>query len=275
VGDDRLPRTGRFSAACLVALVLGALAIPLGAPPPDRQDLDASLVAPCADHPLGTDLKGRDVLSRTCRGLLLSLVIGVLGTGVAATIGVGIGLVSGYVGGRTDAWLMRVVDVLYGLPFIAFVAVLTVVFGRGALQILVAIGMVSWLTMARVVRAEVRSVRARPFVEAARSLGAPHARILLRHILPNVMGPAIVSIALTVPAVIRQEAMLSFLGLGVEPPSASLGTLLREGMAALSPLDPAWWLLLVPVATLLILVLTLQGVADALRDAWDPRASGR
>ncbi len=261
----------------LLLLALVSLAAALGpalAPDPARQALERGLEPPSADHAFGTDLVGRDVLARVLAGTRLSLRIGLAATAVSIALGIAVGGAAGYFGGRTDAVLMAAVDVLYGLPFVAFVVVLVVVLGRGEANLFVAIGAVSWLTTARIVRAEVRSLRAREFVLAARALGAGHARILARHIVPNLLGTVIVYAALTVPLAIRQEALLSFLGLGVEPPAASLGSLLREGLGALSPGRVEWWLLAFPGALLVAVVFALNALADGLRDRLDPRRRG-
>jgi oligopeptide transport system permease protein len=263
----RVGPAGWLLAFLLAASLVGSLALES----PDAQSLAQALNPPSVDHPFGTDLKGRDLLARDARGLLLSIRIGLAAAVVASVLGVAVGLLAGYAGGRIDRTLMRAVDVMYGLPYIVFVVVLMVVFGRSELNLFLAIGLTSWLTMARIVRAEVRTVRALPYVEAARALGAGHLRIAALHVLPNVAGTALVYGALIVPAAIRQEALLSFLGLGVAPPAASLGSLLREGLSALSPLQNTAWLLWVPALTLLALVWSLNGVADRLRDRMDPR----
>jgi oligopeptide transport system permease protein len=262
----------------LAILAVVTLASLLGAwlgPDPARQALERGLEPPGREHACGTDLVGRDVLARVLAGTRISLAIGIAATAVSVVVGIAVGAVAGYFGGLVDALLMRSVDVLYGLPFVAFVVVLVLVFGRGIANLFVAIGAVSWLTTARIVRAEVRSLRTREFVLAARALGAGHARVLGVHILPNLLGTVVVYAALTVPLAIRQEALLSFLGLGVEPPAASLGSLVREGLAALSPGRVEWWLLAFPGGALVLVVAALNRVADGLRDRLDPRTAGR
>ncbi|GIW71805.1 MAG: hypothetical protein KatS3mg102_1347 [Planctomycetota bacterium] len=256
---------GRAAAGAGYALAVLALLAALAGwlvPEPDRQALEQSLVPPCLAHPAGTDLMGRDLLARTLHGLRLSLLIGLLASALAVAIGLVVGMLAGYAGGWLDALLMRTVDVLYGLPYIALVVVLMMVLGRGVANLLVALAAVGWLTTARIVRAEVRRLRAREFVEAARVLGAGPLRVLARHLAPNLLGIVLVYAALSVPAAIRQEALLSFLGLGVEPPQASLGSLLREGLGALSVLGAEWWLLAAPAGVLIALVGALNALAD-------------
>lgn len=265
----------RSAAAIVLALALAAAGGPLFTADPAKQDLARGLEPPSRAHLFGTDVKGRDLLARVLEGARVSLAVGFAATAVSIAIGVAVGAAAGTCGGRIDAILMRTVDVLNGLPYIVFVVVLTVIFGRGLVNVFVAIGAVSWLTTARIVRQEVRALRRREFVEAARALGASPGRILVRHVIPHALGTVVVYAALTVPAAIRQEALLSFLGLGVEPPAASLGTLLREGLGALSPLRFDWWLLAIPAATLVTAVGALQALADGVRDRLDPRAARR
>jgi oligopeptide transport system permease protein len=261
----------RSAAALIAVIAVLSCAAPLFAPDPAAQDLARSLEPPSRAHLFGTDLKGRDLLARVLAGTRVSLAVGLAATAVAVVIGVAVGALAGYAGGRTDAALMGAVDVLNGLPFVVFVVVLTVVFGRGLANIFLAIGAVSWLGTARVVRQEVRGLVRREFVDAARALGAGHARILGRHLVPNVLGTVAVYAALTVPQAVRQEALLSFIGLGVEPPAASLGSLLRDGLGALSPLRVEWWLLAFPAAVLALAVFAMNELADAARDRLDPR----
>jgi oligopeptide transport system permease protein len=263
----------RSAALVLAALALAALLGPLALPDPTLQSRGSGLLPPSAEHWAGTDALGRDLLARALAGTRISLGIGLAATLVSALLGVLVGAAAGWAGGRADALLMRLVDVLYGLPTVAFVAVLMVVLGRSSWNLFLAIGATSWLTTARIVRAEVRSLRAREFVLAARVLGASDLRIVATHVLPNLLGTVVVYAALTVPLAIRQEALLSFLGLGIEPPRASLGTLIREGLDVLMPGRVEWWLLAVPGAALVLLVFALNEGADALRDRLDPRAA--
>jgi oligopeptide transport system permease protein len=253
--------------------VAGALAFaaPIFGPDPAAQDLSCSLEPPSIGHIFGTDLAGRDLFARVLSGTRISLAIGLAATLVSVLFGVAVGSVAGYGGPRLDALLMRAVDVLYGLPYLVFVVVLGLVFGRGLLNLFFAIGAVSWLSTARIVRQEIHSLRRREFVEAARALGAGRARIFFRHLFPNVFGTLAVAAALSVPQAVRQEALLSFLGLGVEPPAASLGSLLRDGLGALTPGRFEWWLLVFPLAALIAIVAAMNALADAIRDRLDPR----
>jgi len=253
---------------------------------------DLQFDAPTLRHWFGTDVHGRDLLARVLHGARISLGVGALGAGVSLVIGVLWGALAGYVGGRADSLMMRVVDILYALPSIVFVIVLLTALNglvergeaRGLsgdtaktlqwLGLFAGLGAVSWLTMARIVRGQVLSLRTRPFVEASRALGASHARILLRHILPNVAGVVIVYLALTVPAVILYESFLSYLGLGIQPPQASLGSLIAEGATQINPLRTYWWIIVFPAGTLVTALLALNFLGDGLRDAFDPR-SGR
>lgn len=252
---------------------------------------DAQFEPPRGAHWFGTDVHGRDLLSRVFYGARISLLIGVVGALVSLLIGVLWGAVAGYVGGRWDALMMRFVDILYSLPSIVFVIVLIAVLeesfkawlanwfsaeaGAAAnmLLLFVGLGAVSWLTMARIVRGQVLSLRTRSFVEASRSLGAGHARILLKHILPNVYGIIITYLTLTVPAIILYESFLSYLGLGIQPPQASLGYLIADGADSINPIRIYWWLIVFPGAILTTTLLALNFLGDALRDAWDPRAA--
>ncbi len=217
---------------------------------------------------LGTDQKGRDLLVRILFGARVSLAIALLATLISVLIGVSYGALSGWLGGRWDGLMMRIVDVLYGLPFLFLVILLLVVAGRSTVNLFVALGAVSWLSMARIVRGQVLSLRRRPFVEAAVAMGVGQARILWRHILPNALGPIVVYATLAVPAVIIEEAFLSFLGLGVQPPAASWGTLISEG-ARLMAQHP--WLIVYPGGLLTATLFALHFVGDGLRDAVDPR----
>lgn len=220
-------------------------------------------------HLLGTDTLGRDLLTRIMRGGQVSLMVGMVATGVALLIGVAYGAAAGYLGGRTDAVMMRAVDVLYALPFMIFVILLTTMFGKSMLLMYVAIGAVEWLTMSRIVRAQVQGLARQEFVDAARSLGLSTAVILRRHIIPNVLGPVIVYATLTVPAVMLLEAALSFLGLGVQPPDSSWGTLIDDGA---TNMETSAWLLIWPAAFFSVTLFCLNFVGDGLRDALDVRS---
>ncbi len=236
----------------------------------EQQDLDHIFQSPDKNHLFGTDNLGRDLFARTTHGGRISLAVGLLATMVSLVIGVTYGMLSGYVGGRIDAWMMRAVDVLYSLPFIIFVILLMVLFGRNFLLLFLAIGAVEWLTMARITRAQTLNLKHAEFVEAARALGYSHARILFRHLLPNLIGPIIIYATLTVPAVMLLEAVLSFLGLGVQAPMSSWGSLIKEGA---EKMDAAPWLLFFPGAFFCLTLFTLNFLGDGLRDALDPKSS--
>jgi oligopeptide transport system permease protein len=251
----------------ITALAFGAAWIP-GLADPAAQDLKLGASPPSAAHAFGTDELGRDTLSRVLHGGRISLLVGLIGTLVSLVIGVSWGAIAGYRGGRTDDVMMRVVDVLYSLPYIFLVILLLVFFSRSLVMLFVALGLVQWLTMARIVRGQVLSLKAQVFVEAARALGASDRAIIFRHIVPNTLGPVIVYTTLTVPAVILQEAFLSFLGLGVQPPAASWGTLVSDGARQLA-LFP--WLVAFPGVALSLTLLAFNFLGDGLRDALDPQ----
>jgi oligopeptide transport system permease protein len=259
--------------------------------PPDAIS-DAQFEPPGPGHWFGTDVHGRDLLSRVCHGARISLCVGLIGAAVSLIIGVLWGAVAGYCGGRWDGLMMRFVDVLYALPSIIFVIVLITALNAvlGKMQsgpnglsagsgrflqfagLFAGLGAVSWLTMARIVRGQVLTLRHRAFVDASRVLGAGHARILLRHILPNVYGVIIVYLTLTIPSIILYESFLSYLGLGIQPPQASLGSLIASGAEQINSIRIYWWLIVYPGAALALTLLALNFVGDGLRDAWDPRS---
>jgi oligopeptide transport system permease protein len=219
-------------------------------------------------HWLGTDRLGRDMLVRTLHGVRISLAIGVLAMLVSLVIGVVWGAIAGYAGGRTDELMMRTVDVLYTLPYIFIVIILSTIFARGNVFVLFfAIGAVGWLTMARIVRGQALVLKRREFVEAAVVAGASPSRIVRRHIVPNLVGPVVVYATLTIPQMILYESFLSFLGLGVQEPRASLGSLINLGA---SEMESATWLLLVPAGVLVVLLVCFNFLGDGLRDALDP-----
>jgi oligopeptide transport system permease protein len=219
-------------------------------------------------HLIGSDSLGRDLLARLFAGLGVSLLIGVVATSVSLVIGVVWGAVAGYVGGRVDEVMMRVVDTLYSLPFIFFVILLMVTFGRNFILIFLAIGAVEWLTMSRIVRGQTLSLKQKEFIEAAKAAGLSPWQIIARHIVPNLLGPVVVYVTLTIPAVILAESFLSFLGLGVQPPMASLGTLIANGT---QDMEPAPWLLIFPSATMALTLMGFNFIGDGLRDALDPK----
>jgi len=225
---------------------------------------------PDSEHWFGTDDLGRDLFVRTLEGGRVSLAVGFLATAVSLIIGVVYGSIAGYVGGRTDAILMRIVDILYSLPFVIFVILLMVMFGRNFILLFIAIGAVEWLTMARIVRAQIMALKDTEFVEAARALGYSNARIIFGHLLPNVLGPVIIYSSLTVPAVMLLEAVLSFLGLGVQPPMSSWGLLIKDGA---EKIDVYPWLLIFPAIFFSATLFSLNFIGDGLRDALDPKSS--
>ena len=254
--------------------------------------LEDKLTAPGGEYTLGSDHLGRDQLGRIIKGGQISLLVGLVATFVSLTIGIGYGTISGYFGGKIDSVMMRIVDILYSLPFVIFV-ILLMVFAkdlgdsidewfraRGSefsisgqwnmLLLFVAIGAVEWLTMARIVRGQVMSLRRQEFIEACISLGLPTRRILFRHMVPNILGPVIVYTTLTIPAVMLLEAFLSFLGLGVQPPTPSWGLLIKDGA---DRMREAWWMLVFPGALFAITLFSFNFVGDGLRDALDPKTS--
>ncbi|HTL25997.1 MAG TPA: ABC transporter permease subunit [Burkholderiales bacterium] len=236
----------------------------------EAQDLVLGASPPSATHPLGTDKLGRDQLARILSGGRVSLLVGIAATAVSLTIGLLWGSIAAYFGGRVDAVMMRIVDILYALPFTIFVILLMTVFGRNFVLLFVAIGAVEWLTMARIVRGQVLALKRQEFIEAAVALGLRRRRIILRHLIPNVLGPVAVYTTLTIPAVMLLEAFLSFLGLGVQPPMSSWGLLIKEGAEMM---EEAPWLLLYPAALFTLTLFSLNFVGDGLRDALDVRAS--
>jgi oligopeptide transport system permease protein len=236
----------------------------------EEQNLRLGAVPPSAEHWLGTDTFGRDMLTRILYGGRVSLMVGFVATAVALVIGVTYGAIAGYAGGRIDNAMMRLVDILYALPFMIFIILLMVVFGRNLLLLFLAIGAVEWLTMARIVRGQVQSLRQQEFVEAAISLGLGPVAIIFRHLIPNALGPVIVYTTLTIPNVMLLEAFLSFLGLGVQPPASSWGLLISGGVETMEEYP---WMLIFPGLALTLTLFALNFLGDGLRDALDPRAS--
>ena len=276
-------RRNRLAVMCMVLLTVIAAVCFIGSGlclwKPDVQNLKLKAVPPGTvemldgverTHWFGTDTLGRDLMARTLRGGRISLLVGLVATLVALVIGVSYGAIAGYAGGRVDDAMMRGVDILRALPFMIFVILLVAMFGRDLLLIFLAIGAVEWLAMARIVRAQVLGLARQEFVDAARSLGLPAHRIIFRHVIPNVLGPVIVYATLTVPAVMLLEAALSFLGLGVQPPDSSWGTLIDDGA---KNMESQWWLLAFPAAFFSLTLFCLNFAGDGLRDALDVKGS--
>ena len=265
---NRAAVTGGVVLAVMVVLaILTPWIAPFGY---EAQNLDLGATPPSAAHWLGTDIFGRDLLTQILYGGRISLAVGFIATAVALVIGVTWGAVAGYVGGRIDSVMMRFVDILYALPFMIFIILLMVVFGRNILLLFLAIGAVEWLTMARIMRTQVQSLRQQEFVEAAVSLGLPPSAIIFKHIIPNALGPIIVYTTLTIPSVMLLEAFLSFLGLGIQPPQTSWGLLISYGAETMEEYP---WLLIFPGLALTITLFSLNFLGDGLRDALDVRGS--
>jgi|TARA_Y100000022_G_scaffold66777_1_gene57406 oligopeptide transport system permease protein len=257
----------------LVLLILIVLAIfaPWIAPHSySYQNLDLGAQPPSAEFLLGTDTLGRDLFSRILYGARVSLLVGFVATAVALVIGVSWGIVAGYFGGRVDSVMMRIVDVLYGLPFIIFIILLMVIFGRNIWLLFAAIGAVEWLTMARIVRGQVLTIKNQEYVLAAQAMGVTNMQMFRKHIFPNILGPIAVYATLTIPQVMLLEAFLSFLGLGIQPPMSSWGTLIRYGVESMEEYS---WLLIYPGLTFTITLFALNFFGDGLRDALDPKIS--
>lgn len=264
-------RAALVAMALLFVIICLAVIVPIVSPYQlDGVDFDAIGLSPslAQGHPFGTDTLGRDLFLRTMFGARISLLIGLVATLVSLIIGVAYGAVAGYVGGRVDALMMRFVDILYSLPFIFFVIILMVVFGRNIILIFVALGAVEWLTMARIVRGQTMALKGLDFIEAAVASGASTPAIIRRHIVPNVLGSVIVYATLTIPQVILMESFLSFLGLGVQEPLTSWGVLISEGA---QQMETAPWLLIFPAGFLAVTLLCFNFLGDGLRDALDPR----
>ncbi|MDB2365546.1 ABC transporter permease [Luminiphilus sp.] len=260
-----------FGGGVLLFMVVVALLTPWLAPYSyEAQNLDLGATPPSAVHWLGTDIFGRDLLTQIMYGGRISLAVGFIATAVALLIGVTWGAVAGYVGGRVDAIMMRLVDILYALPFMIFIVLLMVVFGRNILLLFLAIGAVEWLTMARIMRSQVQSLRQQEFVEAAVSVGLSPAAIIRKHVVPNALGPIIVYTTLTIPSVMLLEAFLSFLGLGIQPPATSWGLLISYGAETMEEYP---WLLIFPGCALTLTLFSLNFLGDGLRDALDVRGS--
>jgi len=284
--DDARRRLFRNRAAVVSIVILGAIAVAAVIGPfflaYDYTFQDYSIVSCAPDwwpdkdvlchaggsHWFGTDSIGRDLLVRTLYGARVSLAVGLIATLVSLVIGVTYGATAGYIGGRIDEIMMRFVDVLYSIPYIFLVIILMVVFNRNFFLLFVAIGAVEWLTMSRIVRGQTHSLKQKEFVEAARAGGVGPAGIIIKHIIPNVFGPVIVIVTLTVPASILAESFLSFLGLGIQEPLTSWGVLIKDGA---DQMETAPWMLLFPAAFMAITLFCFNFIGDGLRDALDPK----
>lgn len=272
--------------ACVIAAaILGPILLPA-----TYHDLSTNQFAePSWRHPFGTDLNGRDVLYRVLTGARVSLIVGITGALISFFVGTTYGLIAGYAGGKWDAVMMRGVEILYSIPRLIIILVfinafdahlkkwlsgtsLEALVGYSRILILIlSLGLIEWLTMARIVRGQVLSLKSQPFVAAARSLGQSHLKIIIRHLLPNLVGIVVIYLTLTIPAVILDESFLSFLGLGIQAPQASWGALLSDGAQVINPVRSNWWLLVFPALVMSLTLLALNFLGDALRDALDPR----
>jgi len=260
-----------FSLIYILLLVVVAIITPFIAPYDYAyQDLALGASAPSSDHLLGTDTLGRDLLTRMMYGSRISLMVGFFVISVALIIGVIWGTIAGFSGGKTDAIMMRIVDTLYGIPFIILIILLMVIFGRHLILLFLAIGAVEWLTMARIVRSQVLNLSKQEFILAAEAMGVSKLNIIFRHLIPNAMGPVIVYATLTVPQIMLLESFLSFLGLGVQPPLSSWGLLIRDGAVSM---EEYWWLLIFPSLAFSLTLFSLNFIGDGLRDAIDPRTA--
>jgi len=264
-------KAAMFGAFILFVLILCAALAPWIAPYSySFQNLELGASPPSAAHILGTDVLGRDLLSRILYGARISLLVGFVATGVALVIGVSWGIIAGYAGGKVDSIMMRIVDVLYGLPFIIFIILLMVIFGRNLWLLFGAIGAVEWLTMARIVRGQVIGLKNQEFVMAAKAMGVSNISMFRKHLLPNILGPIAVYATLTIPQVMLLEGFLSFLGLGIQPPMSSWGTLIKDGVESMEEYS---WLLIYPCLTFTITLFALNFFGDGLRDALDPKTT--
>jgi len=270
---DRLKKNklAVISGVILITLIVLAIFAPWIAPHSySYQNLELGAVGPSSTYWLGTDTLGRDQFSRILYGARVSLLVGFVATAVALVIGVSWGIVAGFFGGKIDSTMMRIVDILYGLPFIIFIVLLMVIFGRNIWLLFLAIGAVEWLTMARIVRGQVLTLKNQEFVLAAQAMGVRNLSLFFRHILPNILGTIAVYATLTIPQVMLLEAFLSFLGLGVQPPMSSWGTLIRYGVESMEEYP---WMLIFPGLIFTITLFCLNFFGDGLRDAIDPRSS--
>ncbi len=283
-------RVALVACAALALVTMAAMLGPALMPQGAGGVTGAQFSPPSARHFFGTDLNGRDVLFRVLEGARISLLVGISGALISFFIGTAYGLIAGYAGGRLDSAMMRAVEILYSIPRLIIILIFINAFdthfqkwlathhfarliGYSRIAILVAsLGLIEWLTMARIVRGQVLALKSLQFVAAARSLGQSHAKIILRHLLPNLVGIVVIYLTLTIPAVILDESFLSFLGLGIQAPQASWGSLLSDGASVINPIRSYWWLLVFPALVMSSTLLALNFLGDALRDALDPRA---
>jgi len=278
------------SMALLGVIIALAFLGPLIFPADPHATSSDQFLRPSLAHPFGTDNNGRDTFARVLEGARISLLVGLCGALISLCIGTTYGLISGYAGGRTDALMMRLVEILYSIPRLIIIILATAAFDHSfkdwlnaqghtlligyskIIILIISLGLIEWLTMARIVRGQVLALKNLQFIAAARALGQSHTRIILRHLLPNLTGIVVIYLTLTIPAVILDETFLSFLGLGIQAPQASWGSLLAEGAQTINPVRSFWWLLLFPAAVMSLTLLALNFLGDALRDALDPRA---
>ncbi len=254
---------GRLSLFLLILIILSSFIFPvLLSTSYEEQNLQLGAVKPSLTHWFGTDLLGRDLFIRTLYGIRISFWVGLCATVVALIIGVTYGSLSGYAGGWLDTWMMYIVDILYTMPFTMFVIILMTFFGRNFYLLFIAIGAVEWLTMARIVRGKVMSIKQQEYIFSAKALGFSNSRILFKHVIPNLMNIVIVYTTLTIPQVILLEAFLSFLGLGVQPPMCSLGVLIREGVEVMEEYP---WLIIFPGIIFVFTLLLLNLLGDSLQ----------
>ncbi len=280
------------SAGVLALIMMAVLLGPLFLPASYAEPSSLSFSPPSMQHPFGTDLNGRDLLYRVLAGGRVSMLVGFCGALVSLFIGTAYGLIAGYSGGKIDDVMMRVVDILYSIPRLIFILICINAFNSQLQELasslgwewlvsssriailIVSLGIIEWLTLARIVRGQTLALKSRSFVAAATALGQSHRKILVKHVLPNLLGIILIYLTLTIPAVIIDESFLSFLGLGVQAPEASWGSLLADGAASLNPIFIRWWLVVFPACAMAVTLLALNFLGDALRDAFDPQRLG-